>query len=826
MRLQRGVGRIIKIGFVLLILALIGTAFFLFNQKSETPSALGTPKLPILYAKADEVTINAMRGYTTAQDLKTQRDTLLPLDANHIISLEADPNGNTIESIGYEITSLADGSFVENGNARKLSQKDGKYTAEIELTAPMLMGQEYGIRFRVSCKSEEGETDTVYYYSRLLQQTGTNLSKYLSFANEFYQNCLDKEKSNLISTRMESDNSGNSGAGFAHVTINSGINLVTWGNLKPELQQKAVPKVKELNTETASIEMEYILHAVNAKKQDEYFVVKDFYRLRTNQGQVVLVDLDRRTEQIFDPKTSTFNGRSVDLGVRNESVVYSVSPKGKRAAFVSEGELWMLGTKSGDSAVQVFSFRGESKPTLMTVGEAHQIRICNLDDEGNMTFVVTGYMSAGLHEGMSGVSVYEYSASKNRLEEKLFIASEKNYEYLNYFLSKVGYANEQNRFYLYTGKQLLRTELKSGKYEEIVGDVKDECIAASSDQKYVAWMDEMDPNASKNIQILDTETGQIRTMTAPDGEKLRLLGYFNQDLIYGSARDADIITDSAGNTAFGMYKITIAGADGAIKKEYEQQDTYITRVTRSETGNLELELSARTENGYKISGTDQIIDNVKTGGSTLQFVSESDQRTRTRLWMPFAAASSSGKHILVSGMKEISDRLNLKMPEDEKSFDSYAVYANGGLFSLQSNVNEALRRGDAERGVVLNPDQSYLYERGNWRTSIRIDRKGIPQQLWSPTFDMKQISDALGEGYEILNYTGCSTMGIRYQLSRNYPVIAKFDDSKAVLLLGYDIFDNLWYYDPDTKKEKAIGKNDSAARFAEYGNVFISWRKK
>lgn len=48
------------------------------------------------------------------------------------------------------------------------------------------MNQEYTLRFDVTLDNGE----TYYYYTRLLQRAGTNISEYLEFADSFYQTCL------------------------------------------------------------------------------------------------------------------------------------------------------------------------------------------------------------------------------------------------------------------------------------------------------------------------------------------------------------------------------------------------------------------------------------------------------------------------------------------------------------------------------------------------------------------------------------------------------------------------------------------------------------
>lgn len=106
-----------------------------------------------------------------------------------------------------------------------------------------------------------------------------------------------------------------------------------------------------------------------------------------------------------------------------------------------------------------------------------------------------------------------------------------------------------------------------------------------------------------------------------------------------------------------------------------------------------------------------------------------------------------------------------------------------------------------------------------------LDLEKIPQDLLVPPMDAAAIQEIIGDEYAVLNYSGCSVESIRYQLSRGYAVAAKLSGKQDVLLVGYDIFDNLWYYDPEKKEAKAIGSDDAAEKFGKQGNLFVSYYK-
>lgn len=826
MKKRRIIRRVVR---VLIYAGIVLLAFLIFygvmraRTKVRT-TEFGAPTLPVMSVVMNGTQINRMYGHTNEEVESTNRESLTLLSVDRTVSLSATTYDNTINSISYEVTSLIDGSFVENGNASDLTTSDGVCTATIAISTPILMNQEYALKIDADITTKSGEQETIHYYTRIIQETGSNMDAYLEFADTFYRSCLNKDEAENLSAHMETDSSSNNSDSFDDVTINSSIEQVTWGDLGPELYKEAVPQVKEINSQTCSIVMNYIIKAQDSDGNDEYYNVHDFYRMRTNQGEILLVDLNRDTEQVFQPSESVVTDEGISLGVCSTDVNYCISDNKQYCAFVSGGDLWMVGSGQDASATRVFSFRGEDLPDERTERNASQIRICSVTDDGVVTFVVTGYMNAGKHEGATGISAYTYTDSTNLLEEELFINTDQNWETLNKNLGLLTYFNDDHVLYTYTGTQILKTELSSGKSEVIKDGVNPQCIAASSDQKYVAWMDEMSLTQSSTIKVLNTDTGEQTTISAADGEKIRLIGFFNHDIVYGCARDSDIVTDAAGNTTFGMYVIHIVDPNGKEAKTYQKTDVYVTGTSWSEN-NLELTLGKRTDTGYEDAGEDHIIDNEQDSESTV-ITTSTDSRRGQIVLLSFDASMKIGSNARTSELNDKEDRLNVKLTVPESSEERYYVYANGGLADIETDTNAALRIADESGGVVLDDEQRYVYERGNWMSDFTIDISTIPQALLDPQLDAAAVQQAVGDDYTVLNYSGCSTTSIRYQISRGYAVVAKFSDTKNVLIVGYDIYDNLWYYDPETQEVTAIGKNDSAAQFGAEGDLFLSYYKK
>ena len=241
--------------------------------------------------------------------------------------------------------------------------------------------------------------------------------------------------------------------------------------------------------------------------------------------------------------------------------------------------------------------------------------------------------------------------------------------------------------------------------------------------------------------------------------------------------------------------------------------------------NLELVLSRKKGDSFVPSGNDHIINNDTGSDNAILPDTTVNKRCGQQILLPFDVSSDTGTRVRGADLV-IADNLlqgELEVPHSDK--EQYYVYAGGKLAEVVEDSNLALRTADEMRGIVVDSMQKYVYERGNWSGGNMLDLEKIPQMLLVPSMDAAEIQRIIGSDYAVLNYSGCSVESIRYQLSRGYAVAAKLSEKQNVLLVGYDIYENLWYYDPQKGEAKAIGSEDAEKMFAAQGNLFVSYYK-
>lgn len=787
-----------------------------FNQEVTVGTAkLEKPTLPVCYMEVSGTKVNRMYGTRNQLSGEGLREHLTPLGTDRSLKLLVNTYGQEISSVAYEVRTIDGETIVENGKLSGFSTEDDLQALEFSLANPILLDQEYLLELQLDLGGEP-----VYYYTRVVQRAKANVSGYLKFAEMFYQTCLDEENSGELSSYLESDSSGNN-SNFASVDIHSSADQVGWGDLKPELYREAVLSIKEINETTGSIQADYVITAENEEGQTEYYNVTDFYRMRYDQSEVLLLDFERSARQRFDGELPVLNSTGISLGVAPSDTQYMTDSSGEILSFVEEGELWSY-NRSVNKVTRVFSFLHEGENDERSENLSHDIRIVRVEENGDMDYVVYGYMNAGNHEGEMGITVYHYNAQQNASLEELFLPVGQSYEYLQQDVEELAYVSKDGKFYLKQGTRIYQIHMDTKETVVLKEGVQDNCFVSSRSQQTIAWMDEMEENNSQNLTAMDLETGKIMNVESGEGNRIKAIGFLNEDLVYGIAAETDIVTDSLGKTTFAMNTLKIQNMDGQVVKEYHQDGIWVSEGVLSE-GLLELK-RVRLENGVYVETTpDQIMNNLQQTEETIRIQLSVGQRKGTVMLVDFGDVGVTRNLLELEGkffQGQEDTSLSLELSQSQKA--EFSVYAKGELEGFYGSLSEAVLAADEGNGIVLRNQESYVWERGNQESRKTLNEEEIPPAVLQAPLDVAALQSALGEEYSVISLAGCSLDSVLYFVSRGYPVIVKISETESAAMVGYDPSNTILHY-PATGETKYFPSDDSRELFEENGNVFITY---
>ena len=342
------------------------------------------------------------------------------------------------------------------------------------------------------------------------------------------------------------------------------------------------------------------------------------------------------------------------------------------------------------------------------------------------------------------------------------------------------------------------------------------------DNSHAAWTKEMDPYGSTEVTEIDFEKAETRVLKADSGQYIRLLGYMNEDLVYGFASQKEVEVDSNGNVTFPMQTIKIENFDGTVKKEYQKDGLYITQANLSETL-LEMQLSEKKGNTYVYKTTENIMNNKKAVEESVTQSAVYTERRGMVVRLDFKQTVSNPDPVILTAKVKAMENANiLDMGVEASDEEAYYVYAKGMLDSVYSSPAAAINRADAKTGVVLNRKQQYVWERGNKKTRIQLNQKEIPDAVLKAPLSVKELQEELGDAVSVLDLMGCTLDSVLYEVSMQRPVIAAIEGGKSLVIVGYDAYNTL-VYNPEDGKTSYMGLQDSTEAFEKAGNIFISY---
>ena len=798
---------------LLFVLGVTGTALLLNSQTTDDRSDMNDPVLPEVMVRYGDTLANLMYGYRQEMQTDFMRDSVTPMDTTKELTFVIDPYGTKIRSLSYEIRTSDGSKVMENRKVKNLDTWGDYLQTTVSIESSLLMNQEYSMRITL-----DTEAGNVNYYTRVISRSSLHVEQYTKFVQNFYEMCMNKTTADNLSNYIEPALNPLA-TNFANLDIHSTLGQISWGKLEPLMTMKGVPVIKDINETTASISIQYQISARNSDGDIELYNVEDFYRMRYTETRIMLLDFTRSASQIFQPRNVMIAEEGLLLGVRDKNVIHMTNEDGTVLAFVQEGDLWSFSPDDG-KMVRIYSFRRDEGSDNRDNRVAHDVKIIRVDANGDVDFVLSGYMNRGDHEGMCGISVFHYSVDANVVEEKVFIPCTESPEFLAKQLGILSYVNPDNKLFLLFARKLYEVDIEKGKYEVLDIEIDSDNFVVSETNAHAAWIVNYGDHEGQ-IKEIDFDTRNMRYVRPVEGQILRTIGFMNEDLIYGALTPDDIVMDSSGNLTEGMSSFVIEAFDGTVKKEYHQDGYYVMNVVI--IGNMmEFELASRTGSGYKMSGKDNIINNKKAAASLTTIELTSTSKTGNMVRLTLKNKPDTDKALAVYAKLKIQKEREVGLDTRVPDQDEYYVYAGGGLFDITDTAAEAIHLANEQKGVVLNRDQQYIWERGNQKTEFKLNITDIPDAFLKGICDRQMLEEELDENLKLLDLSGGDLEEILYEISAQRAILAKTSEDTAVVIVGYDEY-NTWLYYPDTGKTEPYGMNDSRTLFGKAGNAFFSY---
>ena len=803
---------------------------------------------PVVSVNYGGFQINKMHGYRDVMEVDQMRECITPLAAGRKMQLTIDTYGNRIGGLRFEVRSVDGSRLIENTEVEGYEQSGDEIRVSFGIKDLIENNQEYLFVLVLTT----GAGKEIRYYTRIVNPEEYYVADKLEYVRDFSNKTFDKEAAKSLTKYLESNAEGDNTT-FGRVTIHSSFHQVTWGDLDITRISNPEITIKDLGAETGNFVMEYYV-SMPYGSETNYYRVKEYYRIRHTADRIYLLDYERTMNQIFNEKGNAYANNKILLGIVGEEPILRESDGGNAAVFVSGNRLFSYNIVDNKLAL-LFGFYDGENMDARTLYDGHKIKILNVDEGGNVIFLVYGYMNRGRHEGQVGISVYYYDSTVNTVEEMAYIPCSHSQAILMKEVDQLSYINRNGKLYLLWDDQIYAVDVVKHSSEIVVENLTEENYKVSDSNRMVVWqnragIDEDEETAAYGELILmNLISGAQKTIQAGPRERIIPIGFMGEDLIYGIAREDDIQKDYAGNEVIPMYLVRIANESSGVLMEYRQENVYVLSGT-VEGNQIILKRLQKTEDGtFTEIADDQIMnaESAQESKNTIEVAAVDKYEKLTQIALKSKIDVSTLLHLTPKEVLFEGGR-NISLPEVSVPLDRYYVYGKYGIETVCTNEGRAVKLADGISGTVTAKDGSYIWQKGN--RSLRNQIMAIQGEAISEGRDSlavcldtilayegvvrnsqymlrrgDSVLDILKESLEdarVLDLTGCTLDAVLYYVNRDIPVLAMMQDGTAVLIVGFNE-KNTVVMNPEIGNVYKVGMNDSTEWFEQNGNHFITY---
>lgn len=816
------------------------------DMTADMPSA----SYPLVYMNVSGQQVNCLHGYRDGMELAYMRDTITPLENGRDLGLTVEKFGSGIAAVSYQVRSGDGSRLIEEAQITEYNETENTLTAYFTLKDLLEQDKEYNF---VACLRLQSGQD-IFYYTRILLGKEYHVWEKVEFVKQFHENTFDKAAAEKLALYMEPNRDGDNST-FAKVDIHSSLDQVTWGDLSVRRVSETVVDIKEMMSQTASFQVGYEVEIPCEGRQERY-LVREYYRIRYTPDRIYLLDFERDMKGLFDEKKKVYSGNKISLGIQGKDQVELTECDGGNILAFAAGDRLFSYNVADNKLALLFGFYDADNHDRRTVYDEHRIKVLNVDEGGNVLFVVYGYMNRGRHEGENGVQVSLYNSSQNTVEEMGFIPYSKSPELLKQDMDKLAFFGNSNCFYMMVDSTIYEINFSTRQCHLVAENLEGDSFRVSENGKMLAWV-EGNRNAAKSMQFMNLMSGKQMTIEAGYGEYVKPLGFMGDDLIYGIASRNDVAADSSGRIFFPMHSIRIQDEKGDILKEYTASDIYVISCTVQDNQimlyRVQKEIDEATgELVYVETTSDQIMYSKKedAGKNQMETVIVDVMETLTQIAVKSTIDTDTlqlltPREVLFEGENKIM------LPEMQETVKRYFVYTLRGLTGVYTEEAEAVNAAFEAAGVVTDDTSSYVWYRGNRviRNQIMkitggemenettsqlavclntiLEFEGVnrsTQYMLDSGMTTVEILQGNIPDIRVLDLTGCALDAILYYTNQDIPVLATLEDGSAFLIIGFNEL-NIVVMDPTDGTVYKVGMNDATEMFLESGNRFITYMR-
>ena len=819
----------IKKAIILLVIFVVAlAAYFIWSSRKGEDGAVYTSiedaNLPVVYMELFGSRMNCLYGFIEDKHTSAGRGDLTVLPQDRRLPITFQDVDSKVRGIQYEIRSLDGERLVERTVLEEWTQEGTDVNAVLPIQNLLTANEEYMMTIAISTEDHPA----VYYYTRIMWSENNHMEEMLTLAREFSDKTFSYETARDLTTYLETDlNADNSSLG--EVTLKNSFTQLTWRGMEMKRESEVSIHIKEMQGIMGIIELNYVASTAEEDGEQEYFDVTESFTMKWNTQRTYMMNYNRRMNQIFSGDSSLYSDKRIMLGISDSDELQTMSdPSEKYRAFVANRALWCYDAEKG-SSTKVFAFR-KSEDDLRTNFNSYGIKILSVSEEGNIDFLVYGYMNRGNHEGTTGVALYRYESGDNTLTERLYLPSSEDYWSLRQDIGRLSYLSSNQTLYLLMDHAVYGVELSGKEYMVVADGLTEENFAVSADGSRIAWQDGDDIYSSEKLNVMDLKTGKKDEIILQDQTVIRLVGFVGSDLVYGLANPGEKLMTDGRVTGLPLYALEIVGCNMETETRYERQGLYLTDVQIRDS-RVHMTRMRKSGSDYEMADEDTLVCNEEVIADPLAGIGYLADSVKGRLYFvqlndQTAKSRSIRVHVPKKAVAEENNVITLTANRP-MNIRRYYAYGGGRMNGSFVDFTQAVQAAYDDMGLVTDQDGRVFWVRANRNDARTIkDIQNEVAVIKRYLDEMAQGLEESSDGVKFVNARGCTLNQVLYFVFRGRPVVAYLGNGSYGLIYGYDQYNIscLWFPGTEFAYIEKIGLNDAAAFFTNNGaNDFIAF---
>ncbi|MDD6102316.1 MAG: hypothetical protein PUB67_04320 [Clostridiales bacterium] len=798
--------------------------------------------LPLISFIVNGNEINLTKGYTVKRDDRINRKHITPVGSERELSVVINEMGQDIKKLDAAVLVMPDMTEYENISSQ-IFEKDesGRKVVKLKLSKELVPRREYTMR--VSLTNSNG--NVIYYYTSLMFADFGDLSQSMLFVNDFHRKTFDKNEVYSLDAYMEADEDKQIND-YAHIDITATPEALSYGEMSPTEIYRSIPNITEYNKTYVSVYLDFYLSAYTTNGLEK-FKCKEEYRFNYTPKKTYLMSYDRYMDTVFEGNYVSVKDNGIKLGISNAPQTQRVySPNRNQLMFVYNNELYHMNIKD-NVLTRLHTFLDEESLIRNSVPE-YAYNMFSIDNEGNASFAVYGYIGKGVYEGRNGIIYYKYDSADKLLTEQMFIPLNMDFADMDSDFMRVSYTSETDVYYFTMFDSLYSYELETGALNESVENLGQNWLYFDN-SKTIVYSDSENITENKKIIIYNIASKERKDIICGDNSIINILGTVDERIVMGTATKKNVSITDKGEQLIPYDSISIIDIQGnTVKKLDSPEDRFIEGVSFDKgiisykLCMLKSEASEDTFAVYETVGRDVLVNLTRDEADSRNYTSRLLEKTKTEYYMTMPSnyktekAPKLEKCLFRVINKDTQVLLRLREAR------TFAASAFGKILKSDINLGPVLSAAKGSNGTVMAPDGSVIWKKGittdekNLKiTQYKADAaggfrqavikmlcsyKGItPEQEYNPgkisfyDYIKKYISA------NTVCLTQAELGNILYFVSNGNPAIASYKDY-YVLIYAYNKTD-VEFYDPVAGKAVKQSKQEAEKAFLQAGGVYF-----